>query len=219
MVIGYWDGHGFDDLVPGDAFTQTAEVNEMIASEGIASNYTDYCEPLDYYPDLSLDLSEPPSGDEHPDECLADYMKTSQSYHDNLYGWSWFYHVGSAMKDYSHQALGSSDHFVFTKNLYMPWEGSLNWDSFRAELDAGRPMVFLVDTDADGYTDHFVTAIGYDVIADVPYYACLNTWDDSIHWFEFAAIAEGQDWGIFGGVTFRILILPNHVYCPLVMRD
>jgi hypothetical protein len=82
------DGQGFGDLVPGDAITQTSAVDEMIASEGTASHYSDYSQPVDYYPEMKDDLSEPPSGDEHPDECVADYMKTSQSAYGNYYGWS-----------------------------------------------------------------------------------------------------------------------------------
>ncbi len=205
MVVGYWDTHGFDDLVPGDASTQTATVDAMIASEGPASNYSDYCEPIDSPPaPIKPDKSEPPVGDEHPDDCVADYMKTSQSYHNNYYGWSWFSHVGPAMENYVN-ALGHSDYLVTVDNLYMHGPSTLNWDSYRAEIDAGRPMVFLVDTNGDGGTDHFVTAIGYATANGVPKYACLNTWDTGIHWFDFAPMAPGQPWGIYGAVTFEIV--------------
>jgi len=223
MVIGYWDSHGFDDLVPGDAHTQTTAVNEMIASEGLASNYTDYCEPLDYSwinPEPLPDKSEDPPGDEHPDDCVADYMKTSQSRYNNYYGWSWFSPVGPAMRYYV-DSLGQSDYYVTVSDLYTWWPPYLTWDNFRAEIDAGRPMVLLVDTDGNGGTDHFVTAVGYDVIGDVPQYACLNTWDDGIHWFEFAPLASGQPWGIYGAVTFRIVDLDgldNLVFLPLVLK-
>ena len=86
MIVGYWDGQGYDDLVSGDASTQTSSVDDMISS---SDNYDDYCVPIDSYPTLLPDLSELPLGDEHPDNCVADYMKTSQSYHSNYYGWSW----------------------------------------------------------------------------------------------------------------------------------
>jgi hypothetical protein len=216
MVIGYWDGQGYADLLPGDAFTQTVAVNEMIASEGPASNYTDYCEPRDDWELSPLpDKSELPIGDEHPDECVADYMKTSQSYHSNFYWWSWFSHMGPALQGYTRQALGG-DYFAVTEDLYMLWDGSLNWDRLRAEIDAGRPMVFLVDTDGDGGTDHFVTVIGYADTGGTQYYACLNTWDDDIHWYEFAPIAQGQLWGVFGGTTYRILTLDQHLFLPLI---
>jgi len=177
------------------------------------------CAISTYYPDLFPDLSEPPFGDEHADECVADYMNTSQSYYYNRYGWSWFSDVGPAMEDYSRQALGPSHDYVFTENLYMLWDGSLNWNRFRAEIDAGRPMVLLVDTDGNGSTDHFVTAVGYGVTDDLWYYGCLNTWDSDVHWFEFAPMAKGQAWGVFGGITFRIATLDNHIFCPLVSRD
>jgi hypothetical protein len=214
MVIGAWDGRGFDALVPGDASTQTVAVNAMIATEGPASNFSDYCLPLDVQPILLSDKSEPPAGDEHPDDCVADFMGTSQSYHKNYYGWSWFLAVRSALEDYV-DSLGWPTYQVTAANLYM--SSSLNWDTFRAEMDAGRPMVFLVDTDGNGGTDHFVTAIGYDVVDNVPMYACLNTWDAGIHWFQFAPLAAGQPWGIYGAVTFHIRA-PIYVYLASVAR-
>lgn len=91
----------------------------------------------------------------------------------------------------------------------MNW--TLDWDLFRAEIDAGRPLVFLVDTNGDGSTDHFVTVVGYDVVGETPMYACLNTWDDGIHWWEFAPIAEGQPWGVSGATTFQLLVAPSAV--------
>lgn len=216
MVVGYWDGEGCGWLVPGDASSQTPSVDEMIASEGPASNYSDYCLPIDIYPDLFPDNSEPPAGDEHWDECVADYMKTSQSWHQNRYGWSWFSHVGPAMENYVY-GLGQGGYLAVADNLYW-WDSSLNWDSFRAEIDARRPLVLLVDTDADGSTDHFVPAIGYDVVGGVERYACYNTWDTDIHWFEFAPMADGQPWGIYGAVTLHIKPPDYETFLPLVLR-
>jgi hypothetical protein len=214
MVIGAWDGWGFDALVPGDASTQTPAVNAMIATEGPASNYTDYCWPLDYSPPPLPDKSEDPPGDEHPDNCVADFMKTSQSHAGNCYGWSWFSSVRLALEGYV-DWLGRSTYQATAESLFM--SSGLTWDTFRAEIDAGRPLVFLVDIDGSGGTDHFVTAIGYDVVGDVPMYACLDTWDANIHWFEFAPIVVDQPWGIFGAVTFRMQPLV-HVYLPIVAR-
>ena len=204
MVVGYWDGHGFDALVPGDASTQTTAVNAMIATDGPASHYTDYILPEDDPDDHAHplpDKSEDPPGDEHPDNCVADYMKTSQSRYGNYYGWSWFSHVAPALRDYV-KALEQSGYEVAVSSLLTgPW--GLNWNSFCAEIDAGRPMVLLVDSDGDGETDHFATAVGYDIADGVREYACLNTWDTRIHWFEFAPMASGQSWGVCCGVTLR----------------
>jgi hypothetical protein len=219
MVLGYWDSHGFDGLVAGKAVTQTAAVNEVIASEGLASNYSDYCEPIDSYPDLFSDKSEPPPGDEHPDECLADFMRTSQSAYSNRYGWSWFQDMDQGLEDYVHHVLGPLGASTSSEELFIS-SGTLSWEGYQAEIDAGRPMVLLVDSNSDGSTDHFVTAVGYGLIGDVPHYACHTTWDHGVHWFEFAPIEKGQDWGLFGGITFQIEETDYHqIFCPLTLRN
>jgi hypothetical protein len=199
MVLGYWDGKGFDFLIPGNAQSQTSAVDAMIATEGPASNYTDYCLPIDSFPNLRADKSEDPPGDEHPNNCVADYMLTSQSASNNYYGWSWASDVGPAMKSYV-DALGMPDCLVTQRMLRMG--STLTWDSFKAEIDAGRPMVLLVDTDGDNSTDHFVTAVGYD--DGTSEYACHDTWDSNVHWYEFQGMGSGRHWGVWGGTTFRI---------------
>lgn len=232
MVIGYWDGQGYSGLVQGDASSQSANswVDEMIASEGPASNYSDYCLPMDdtgTSPWILSDLSELPIGDEHADECLADYMNTSQSYWDLRYGWSYFSDVGSALEQYAeskfHTVLTTTYFYSATvENLHMG--STLDWDSFRAEIDAGRPLVFLVDTDASGGTDHFVTVVGYDEDVSGRYYGCYNTWDHSgPHWYEFEQMGWGQFWGVYGATSFRIesveVEMTEQVNLPLVLRE
>ena len=193
MIIGYWDGQGYDDLVSGDASSQTSGVNNMISSQG---NYNDYCLPLDKGGPIKPDKSEPPEGDEHEDNCIADFMKTSQSARGSRYGWSYFSNVDNSLIDYvnfinPHCSCSAS-------NLH--W-GSLTWENFCAEIDANRPVGLIVDTDGNGGTDHFVTGIGY---AENKKYACYNTWDHSIHWFNFAKIKKGNPWGIYGATFFSI---------------
>lgn len=196
MVLGYWDGHGFDDLVSGSAATQTAAVNAMISSQG---NWDDYCLPQDSYPNLLPDKSEPPVGDEHTDNCVADYMKTSQSYYGNYFGWSWFSHMDDALLDYAN--LVAPQYTATVEN--QAW-GTLTWTSYRAEIDAGRPVVFLVDTDGDGSTDHFVTGIGYSDDGGTQMYAVRDTWDTGTHWYLFRQMASGRPWGIYGATLFRL---------------
>ena len=65
-------------------------------------------------------------------------------------------------------------------------------------------MVFLVDTNGNGSTDHFVTVIGYD--DSTHSYGCLDTWGSTVRWETFAPLADGQPWGIWGGITFQISI-------------
>jgi len=211
MVLGYWDRFGYDDLVPGTAFTQTASVAQMIASDGPSSHYTDYCEPLDGgAPTILPDKSEDPPGDEHPDNCVADYMRTSQSRYGNRYGWSWFSDIKRAYQGYVASASGGRYVATIT-NLWMSAAPQLTWDVFRAEIDAGRPMVLLVDTDGNDATDHFVTAIGYDQQDGVRRYACLDTWDTSVRWADFTPMGAGHPWGIYGATLLDLAVPPASV--------
>ena len=205
MVLGYWDRRGYGDLVPGDASTQTGAVQQMIASDGPASNFADYCEPLDAStPDILPDKSEDPLGDEHPDECVADYMRTSQSRYGMRYGWSWFSDIARSFQGYVPAASGGRYEASVT-NLWLGSMPTLTWDIFRAEIDAGRPMVLLVDTDGSGGTDHFVTAIGYDDAGGARRYACLDTWDTSVRWADFAPTDAGPAVGHLWRNPFAVL--------------
>jgi hypothetical protein len=193
IVLGYYDGYGFPDLVEGDASTQTSAVNTMISSQ---ENWDDYCLPLDYYPILKADKSEYPAGDEHEDNCIADFMKTSQSAYDNYYGWSWFSDADDGLWGYVNWV--NSQYVASTTTLRYTGSGSgLTWSKFCSEIDANRPVILLVDTQGDNSADHFVTAIGYD---DSNNYGCYNVLDTNIHWYDFSKIATGNPWGIYGAV-------------------
>ncbi|MBD3218033.1 MAG: hypothetical protein GF310_07120 [candidate division Zixibacteria bacterium] len=198
MLIGYWDMHGKSQLVAGDSYSQTAAVNTMMASDnGIfscgatsyADHYRSYSCPRDDSGPIQPDKSE--TGGAHASECLGDFMHTSWSSDYNRYGWSYFNKVDDAMIEYTG--------FIYPEYQPVTQEKSFldfSWEEFKAEIDSGRPMVLLVDTDGNGNTDHFVTAIGYD--DSKMEYACLNTWDYDIHWFDFVAIQPGASWGIYG---------------------
>jgi hypothetical protein len=199
MVIGYYDTHGFGQLIPGDASTQTAAVDEAIAS---TEHYNDYSLPIDSKPNLLADLSEPPPGDEHADNCLADFMQTSFSSRNSYYGWSYMTDVDDALEDYTAWAnltYGAS-YVADSTNDY-----GLTWAEFTAEMNANRPMVLLVDSSGDGDTDHFVTAIGYRDTEGYPEYACLDTWSpvDQVRWERFRGLGEGN-WSIYGGTYYSI---------------
>lgn len=204
MVIGYWDGYGYDDLIPGDASTQTNAVNQVIASGGNSSNpnppsseqhYEDYARPEDYYPNLLTDDYIIQGRTPHSDNCIGDYMDTSKSTRNNYYGWSWFSDVDDALLGYINGV--NPQHKVVVNNLN--W-GEITWNNYCQEIDANRPVILLVDTDGNGENDHFITAIGYD---DSHNYACYDTWDTDIHWYDFSKIANGNPWGIYGA-TFCV---------------
>ncbi|UCE68112.1 MAG: IPTL-CTERM sorting domain-containing protein [Candidatus Zixiibacteriota bacterium] len=201
MVVGYWDGNGYPNLVPGDASSQTAAVDAMIADDSGNPNcslpdgdhFQDYSCPIDTFPNMKTDRSV--TGGAHTSDCVADFMETSWSSVSNYYGWSWFSDVAPSFINYVN----------FTDPTYGPAATGHRYHQFTfanymAEIDAGRPVVLLVDTDGDGDTDHFVTGIGYDNSTNE--YGIYNTWDHSIHWFSWRY--TGNFWGIYGVITFSL---------------
>jgi hypothetical protein len=93
----------------------------------------------------------------------------------------------------------------------------LNWNAFKAEIDAGRPIELLVDSNGDGSTDHFIPAFGYDDSTGTKMYAAYNTWDNSLHWYNFGPMTAGTPWGIYGGTTLNLHF--NHrIFLPSVVR-
>ena len=205
MVIGYWDGQGYDGLISGNASSQTFLVNQAIASGGNLSNpnpsgsekhYEDYASPQDYYPHMLTDDCITKGRTPHVDNCLADFMDTSKSTRDNYYGWSWFSDVDDSLEDYV-----ESINPQYEATAYNLIWGQLTWEKYCKEIDANRPVILLVDFNGDGSTDHFITAIGYD---DSNNYACYNTWDHNIYWYDFSKISSGNTWGIYGATFLAI---------------
>jgi hypothetical protein len=209
MIIGYYDGEGYPDLVPGSAAAQTAAVNAMIADDSghpdcsypDGDHYQDYACPRDDSGPLLPDRSQ--TGGAHGNNCVADFMRTSWSSVGNHYGWSWGSDVADAFNLY-----------VQLRTQYPAWAESklisqFSWAAFKAEIDAGRPVGLLVDTDGDGQTDHFVPAIGYD--SSNNYYACRNTWDTGVHWYDWSSIAAGNPWGIYLVTTYYFWPIPDLV--------
>ncbi len=203
MLLGYWDSRGFDDLFSGDASTQTADVNYGIAS---AFHYTDYCLPIDddpaIYPRIRPDLSEPPSGDEHPDHCLADFMGSSQSRRLLRYGNTSANDIAAGILDYC--AFRSPDDSAYHADSSLWWYGwELTWDSFRGLINMGAPVILLVDSQApfDGKADHAVAAFGYGWEGSTPKYICWDTWYRTERVETFGPMRAGQPFGVWGAVT------------------
>ncbi len=203
IVLGYWDAHGYSDLIPGDATTQTAAVNAVIADDsgnpycdsGVLDHYQDYVCPKEWstlFPDKS-ELG----GEVHQDNCLADFMLTSRSSELNQYGWSWFIHVAQSFIGYVNLVYPHVE--VRSENIR--W-ADFSWEQYKEEIDNNRPMVLLVDSWAHYNTDHFVTAIGYD--EETMEYAIYDEWDTDIHWYRWHENSPGEDWGVYGVTTFSL---------------
>ncbi|UCC31002.1 MAG: hypothetical protein JSU86_01740 [Phycisphaerales bacterium] len=217
MVVGYWDGQEMPLLMPGAAGTQTNAVDQAIATgDGANTHYSDYSLPIDDPIDgqgndtgLLLDLSEPPPGDEHASDSLADFMETSWSSRDNYYGWSWFSDVDNSLLGYVGYANATYSANYQASSWNEQW-GAFTWAKFCTEINADRPMVFLVDSDGDGYTDHFVTAIGWRDTQGFNEYACFDTWapGGNVRWERFREMSNNYDWGIYGATYFVPTISP-----------
>jgi PKD repeat protein len=203
MVIGYWDSQGYPDLVPGNASAQTAFVNAMIANDGqnascggAGNHYSDYACPIDGSPNpVQPDRSS--TGGAHPSNCVADFMRTSWSSAGNYYGWSWVSDMAPAFNNYVNYAAPAYGHTATTRGYVL-----YKFSDYKASIDAGSPVVLLVDSDGDGATDHFVTGIGYDDATGS--YACRNTWDQGMHWYQWHQMTSGNAWGIFAATEFCI---------------
>ncbi len=223
MVIGYWDSHGYPSLVPGDATTETPQVDAMIANDNgdlncgaaLSDHYHDYSCPVDYSPNMQNDKST--FGGAHASNCVADFMRTSWSSMNNYYGWSWFSDMASAFIGYVNHIDPSYLPVAANISFY-----SFTWAQYKSEIDAGRPVVLLVDTDGNSSTDHFVTGIGYDDATQQ--YGVHDTWDNGIHWFSWHYLGP-IPWGIYGVTTFRFNNdadgdgVPNNVdNCPNIFN-
>jgi hypothetical protein len=207
MVLGYWDEHGYPDLVPGSAGTETAETRQMIASRGTADDpghYEDYALPKEGSSGILADRSELPVGDEHASDSLADLMGTSFSAYGLAYGWSYTSMVGPALVAYAELTLTGVT--ASYENLYYGSSGSsaLTFDRLRQEIDAGRPLVLCVDCNGDGVTDHAVAGIGYRETDGYPEYACWDTWSAAVRWQRFSGVSSAYSWGVSSATAFSL---------------
>jgi len=207
MVLGFWDGHGFPDLIPGDASTPTAAVYQAIASHGTAANpghYQDYASPKDSGGAIKPDKSELPVGDEHQSDSVADFMQTSWSVDGLAYGWSYTNMVGPAFTGFAQLRVPgvtatATDYYT---GSYGSW--AFTFAVLQQEIDAGRPMVLFVDSDGDGSTDHAVAGIGYRETSGYPEYACWDTWSTAMRWQRFRDVSSSYAWGVSGGTALSL---------------
>jgi hypothetical protein len=204
MVMGYWDMHGFDNLVDGSSYEQTNSVNQMIASD---EHYQDYSLPIDTADNILPDKSEDPVGDEHQDNCVADFMKTSRSRYNLWYGCTLFKYVNNAMKEYIEYKNNDYVGLVETTSVDST---PLTWEVYCEEIANDHPIVLLIDTNGDGITNHFVTAVGYwEDYNGLNLYGIHDTLYNFSRWFEFHEIKKGEPMGIYGGVLCSLTHKPN----------
>ena len=181
-ILGYYDLNGYDFLFDASGWKdvrETSNVQDEISSPAHNLKY-------DPHPDAS--------GPAPPDTSIADFFHTSEGL---PYGWSSLYDADDTFIDYA-SYRGYNDWEAWNESF-----ASFTWDDFTNEINNDRPIMFLIDTDGNGATDHFVSVFGYNDV-DLTY-ACYTTWskDETISWQSFQGM--GNSWGI-GYATF---ILPG----------
>jgi hypothetical protein len=229
MLVGYYDGLGigYDNLIEGDASMQTAAVKEAIASSGDGiydfgsiiivpatpgtghlGDYALYDGVDDYgwaipYPDLSSDSVQQATGvTPHADDCLADFIGTSRSGDGLTMGGSWPSLIGYGIEDY----FAFRGYAGLVTSTYVSYGSGLTWDSYREEINSGRPVLLSVDSNGDGITDHSIIGIGYNLFTGE--YEYYDTWDLMSHYavFQSAQMAaiQGAVFGIGGGTFVEV---------------
>jgi hypothetical protein len=197
MIVGFWESYGYSNLITGSNSwtTNQANVKNMIASDGYLA---------DYYPTPDGPLPH------HTNNCLADFDRCSRAPLD-VQGFSTF----------GNQPYGLTDYFAYcgyavttaTNKTVDADNPDVFWNDFVAEINAGRPVELLVDSNGDGMTDHYVTAFGYDDTGGIRKYVCYNALDTSEHSYYYdplGTVNPGGDktWDVYGG-TFLFVPPPN----------
>jgi hypothetical protein len=194
MVIGYYDAHGFPNMITGGDGSNSWTVNQQAVKDMIASpgHITDY---------WGVDKPQPPP--RHLDNCVADFMGTSRDPYPD--GATPENYIVTGLKGYARYAgyANAGGGWCY----YEPGYSSGLWAKFRSEIDRGRPMVLYVDSTADGVADHFVPAFGYryDGIPTNPinpqYRA--NTTGNVEDWFPFVSVSTNRVFAIKAGTWFN----------------
>ena len=183
-VIGYYEMQGFTGLFDADGWDSvraTANVKDHISSPTHNAKY----DPTPDNPSLPV-----------PEKnSLASWFQTSVG--SLQYGWSYLSRSDDSFEGYAAYRGYECDAF------YRSYAAT-TWETFTAEIDAGRPVMFLVDSDGNGGTDHFVPILGYDDRGGGDlWYACYTTWSESesIAWKQYRPMASGSSWGV-GYLTY-----------------
>ena len=211
--MSYWDTRGYPDLIQGN-------VDDNVASpQHIAAWYTsDANTLLNSYvlrndADDENDYTDPLHSQSYENNSIADFMGTSRGDYSSA-GWNLnFAPNASSEQQFNEEGIptivsGMVDYAAYRGCLayaeYIPYTDDL-WDQFRAEIDAGRPVIFFVDLGLDGVADHSVPCFGYRYDgADIEYYYYnLFAGFESGDWADFRVLQSGARWSIMGMNVFR----------------
>jgi hypothetical protein len=184
-VLGYWDLRGLSGLLDAEgweAMRLTANVRDLISSPEHNAKFG----PTPDDPDLPVP----------PETSIADFLNTSEGRLGT--GWT----LLSAMEPGIEAYAAMRGHALDAWSVRF---ADLGWEEVVREIDAGRPMIFLVDTEGDGVTGHFAPVLGYQDRGEAGgrWFGAYTTWteEERVEWFEYRPMTVGEAWGV-GYVTF-----------------
>lgn len=226
MLMGYWAGKGYTQLLPGvtDPMVQSTAVNNAIASSahinagGTYGTYTG-----------------------HTADCIADFMQTAN-------GGTSGPNIASGLAAWT-SYVGLTAKTTYSEVSY--YSGTFSYAVFVSEIIAGRPMLLNLVTYASSYSawvGHTVLAYGYQddmfqikVYTSAGYknitvagFAVMDTWENGVDysdWYDWngnlvtALIIDGvewwpyvdltgysfsslYDWQIVSGVSYQLVPVP-----------
>jgi hypothetical protein len=145
-------------------------------------------------------------------DAIGDYMKTSQSYYDNTDGSTTFWSTGATVLTCStmetaivggryisetdgtygrkqfYEARGYTVTDCYNQETYPPTPGGFSFAQFKAEIDAGRPVMLQLE-------GHTIVGVGYDDSTQTVY--IHDTWDHSNHTMTWGDNYSGMYlWGV-----------------------
>jgi len=214
MIGAYFDRNGFPNIYTGptnggvmpmdnsvwptftDGVGATYRLNPLVASRNGLDGRTIRGSIDDYWVASNSTAQDPyitGGWAQHTwGDAVGDYMKTSQSAHNNVDGSTWFYWgSGAPMTCAQLESDGTADHdATYGRRLFYQARGysvtecynqktdnnggGFTFANYKAQIDAGYPVFLMVE-------GHFVVGVGYDV-STTPATVHLNdTWDYDTH--------------------------------------
>jgi hypothetical protein len=148
MLFGYYDINKGTDFLVGDPTSQ-GSIDGSLAS---LEHYNDYSLPIDD-PTTGILTDKSETGNAHIDNCIADYMGTSMSDLDLMYGWSYTTKLVDSIEDWSSKR---------NNPIQAQYYDGFSLSDIKHEIDNGRPFVVFMNAAGGQYADHFATCVGYD---------------------------------------------------------
>lgn len=165
MLIGFWDAQGYD-MVQGDMSVYNQDVKDFIASQDHINDFWGVDDPAP-----------------HSDNSLADFMDTSKDpladgsttvskIDDGIVAFAAWDNPDTVVLNESYNFSSSINY----TNEYAGGGWDFDFEEFKNEIDAGRPMLLSTNVLGGGHT---IIGFGYQDNAGMDYVAIHDTWGNA----------------------------------------